>query len=106
MINKKGSARFDPFTDLILDEYERKLEESIERGEWKSVQNKKKTKKMFEDAAKQYVQLQKSKKITLRINQKDLIRLKARAKRKNIPYQTLLNALVRDYVEGKYALTV
>lgn len=106
MTKKVTKTQIDPFQDLVLDDYEKELEESMDRGEWKSGKDQTATKKMFEEAAKQYVLLQKSKKITLRLNQGDLIRLKARAKRKNIPYQTLLSALVRDYVEGKYPLAI
>jgi len=50
--------------------------------------------------------LQKSKPVTLRINQFDLIRVKAKAKRKNIPYQTLLGFLIRQYAQGEYKLTI
>ena len=31
----------------------------------------------------------------------DLIKVKARAKRNNVPYQTMLNALIRQFVEGR-----
>jgi hypothetical protein len=34
------------------------------------------------------------------------IKIKAKAKRKNIPYQTLLGALLHDFAEGKRELTV
>ena len=104
MNKKKQVKQFDPFENLVLDDYEKEIETSIARGEWQPVENSEEMKKMFQEAAKRYTQLQQSQKITLRINQGDLIRLKAKANKKNIPYQTLLNALIRDYVTGVYSI--
>lgn len=69
----------DPFKGLVLDEEEQAIE----------------------DAARQYVQLNTSKPITLRVKQTDLIKIKAKAKRSNIPYQTLLGAVLHDFAENK-----
>src|SRR5579859_7796359 len=91
----------DPFADLILDEDEKELEEALERGEFEESSDFENTKKMLEGAAQQYRQLNTSKSVTLRINQLDLIKIKAKAKRNNIPYQTLLGALLHDFAEGK-----
>ncbi|MDA1316710.1 MAG: hypothetical protein O3B87_01645 [bacterium] len=103
---KKTNKQFDPFKNLILDKYEKEIEASLERGEWVSAENQEKMKEMFKDAAMRHRLLQESKKITFRINQGDLIRLKAKAKDTNIPYQTLLGALIRDYVDGEYKITL
>lgn len=94
------------FDQQLLDQEEQVIEEALERGEYESIGNLEETKKMLAEAAKRYKQLNTSKPITIRINQLDLIKLKARAKKKNIPYQTLLSALVNDYVEGRHKLTV
>lgn len=96
----------NPFDQQFLDREEQVIEEALERGEYESIGNLEETKKMLAEAAKRYKQLNTSKPITIRINQLDLIKLKARAKKKNIPYQTLLGALVNDYVEGRRKLTV
>lgn len=45
-----------------------------------------------------------SKSVTLRINQLDLIKIKAKAKCNNIPYQTLLGVLVHDFAKDKKEL--
>lgn len=96
--------KFDPFKNLVLDEYEKEIEASIARGEWKPVENAEEMKKMWKEAARRHNELNKSKKITLRVKQADLIKLKAKAKRTSIPYQTLLGALIRDFVEGDYSV--
>lgn len=97
---------YDPLTNLILDEEEKLLEEAFERGEYEEADDFEQTKEMLADAAKRYKQLNISKPVTFRVNQLDLIKLKAKAKKRNIPYQTLLSALVNDYVEGRKQLSL
>ena len=41
------------------------------------------------------------KQISARLSERDLMRLKARALEKGIPYQTLLSSIVHQYVEGR-----
>lgn len=94
----------NPFHNLILDDYEKEIEQSIARDEWTPVDNPEEMKRLFQEAAVKHKELQKAKKITIRVNQADLIKLKAKANRKNIPYQTLLSALIRDFVEGDYSI--
>lgn len=91
----------DPFANLILDEEEKLLEKSLERGEFEENSNFENTKKMLQEASSLYLELHKSKPVTLRVNQLDLIKIKAKAKRKQIPYQTLLGALLHDFAEGR-----
>jgi len=96
----------NPFINLILDEEEKQLEEALEKGEFEENPDLEMTKKMLKEAVHQYRQLHISKPVTLRINQLDLIRIKAKAKRKQIPYQTLLGVLLHDFAEGKRELSI
>lgn len=91
----------DPFADLILDDEEKALEAALEKGEFEEIPDFENTKKILEEAARQYRLLHTSKPVTLRINQLDLIKIKAKAKRNNIPYQTLLGAVLHDFAEDK-----
>jgi len=88
-------------TNTKLDNQEKRIEKALERGEFVSVSSLDKNKKMFEEAAKNYRKLTQTKRITIRVNNEDLIKIKARAKRNNVPYQTLLKALIRQFVEGR-----
>lgn len=99
----KNSTK-DPFVGLILDDEEKSIEAALERGEFQEAPESKTTKKELAEAARRYRQLNTSKPVTLRINQLDLIKIKAKAKRNNIPYQTLLGALVHDFAENKKEL--
>lgn len=95
-----------PFSNLILDEEEQLLEAALAKGEFEEVSNFDDTKKMLTEAANRYHQLNTSKPVTLRINQLDLIKIKAKAKRNNIPYQTLLGAVVHDFAEDRKELKI
>jgi len=93
----------DLFKNLILTDEEQRIEKSLEQGNWKSISNLDKQKKELQKVATHTLDLRKSKRITFRVNQGDLVKLKAKAMRKNIPYQTLLGSLIRNYVEGRYS---
>jgi predicted DNA binding CopG/RHH family protein len=96
----------DPFSNLVLDEGEQLLETAFEKGDFEEASDIEDTKKMLIEAAERYRQLNTSKPITLRINQLDLIKIKAKAKRNNIPYQTLLGAVVHDFAEDRKELKI
>jgi predicted DNA binding CopG/RHH family protein len=96
----------DPFANLVLDEEERAIEDALERGEYVSDPNFKQSKKMIEEAAKRYKELNTTKPITLRVKQTDLIKIKAKANRNGIPYQTMLSALLHDFADGKKELVI
>jgi predicted DNA binding CopG/RHH family protein len=91
---------------VILDDEEQAIEDAIVRGEYRDASDPRASKRMVEDAASRYSQLNSTKPITLRVRQTDLIRIKAKARRNNIPYQTLLSALLHDFAEGEKELTI
>ena len=103
-MGKKQSNKYiksDP-----LDDYEMELEDFLNKGEYRSVGNLRETKKMFQEAARRHKELLKTKRITLRVNQEDLLKVKAKAKRVRIPYQRLLNALIHQFAEGKREIKI
>lgn len=100
------NKNFDPFENLKLDEFEQEIEDALEQKEYVSGSNFEDTKKMFEEAAKRHIELQESKSITLRVKNVDLIKVKAKAKRSGIAYQTLIGLLIRQYVEGETKMTL
>ncbi len=102
----KKRNNLDPFTNLILDEEEKHLEQALERGEFEEFSNFEDTKKMLQEAAFMYKKLHTAKPITLRVNQLDLIKIKAKAKRKQIPYQTLLGTLLHEFAEGERKISI
>jgi len=89
---------------MKLDNQEKRIEKALERGEFVRVLNLKATKKLFKEAVKNYKELTRTKRITIRVNNEDLIKVKAKAQRSNMPYQTLLNVLIRQFAEGRTVL--
>ena len=75
-----------------LDEEERQLLEEIERGEWVPVKNLAKAKKEAMEIARNT--LNKTRNINIRLSERDLQKLKAKAVREGIPYQTLASSIL------------
>lgn len=89
-----------------LDDYEKKLEEFLNKGEFETVENEEKSFTELQEAAKNYLRLQKSKPITLRVKQENLIKFKARAKNVGIPYQRIINTFIDLYGNNKIRLAI
>lgn len=98
--------KFDPFENLVLDEYEQELEEFLNRGEYVSDPHFAENKKMFQEAAKRHRVLRETKSITLRLKKEDLIKVKAKAIQNKIPYQTLIGLLIHKYVKGETKISL
>lgn len=75
-----------------LDKEEQELLGEIERGEWKPVKNFAKRKQELMQIARNT--LNKTRNINLRLTERDLQKLKAKAAREGIPYQTLAASLI------------
>lgn len=86
-MNKKNSS---------LDKEERQILKEYEQGVSKSVPNIKKEVAYFKEVAKQSTARTKS--INLRLSERDLHRIKAKAAAEGVPYQTLLASLIHKYV--------
>lgn len=89
-----------------MDDYERELEAFLEKGEFVEAENIEQIRKDMQESARLYFELQKSRPITLRVKKADLIKVKAKAKKNNIPYQTLLNTLIHQFAEGKTQVVI
>lgn len=100
------TTKFNPFDDLVLDEEEQAIEDAIERDEYVDAPDFEKTKKILQEAARRYTKLNTSKPITIRIKQTDLIKIKAKARKSEIPYQTLIGAVLHDFAEGNKTLVI
>jgi predicted DNA binding CopG/RHH family protein len=80
-------------------EEEAALIESIEKDEWKRVKNFTALKKSLEEAARQT--MQKDQRMNIRIAQRDLLGLKAKALEEGMPYQTLVSSILHKYITGR-----
>jgi predicted DNA binding CopG/RHH family protein len=81
-----------------LDKDEMKLAKSLENEEWIADLTKKE-KKQYEEYA--LYSLSKRKRINIRMSERDLKKIQAKAIEEGIPYQSLISMLIHKYNEGK-----
>jgi predicted DNA binding CopG/RHH family protein len=81
-----------------LDKHEMELAKSLENEEWISDFTKKE-KKQYEEYAR--YSLSKRKRINIRMSERDLKKIQAKAIEEGIPYQSLISMLIHKYNEGK-----
>lgn len=82
-----------------LDEYEKDILKSYEKGEWKSVDNRKEEMEKYRKYAEQ--SLKKDKRINIRLSSKDLVDIQKRAIAEGMPYQTLIASIIHKYNTGR-----
>ncbi len=87
--------------EAYLDKEERKLAKSLENEEWVSDLNEKE-KKQYEEYAG--YSLNKQKRINIRMTERDLKKIRAKAIEEGIPYQSLISMLIHKYNEGKISI--
>ena len=80
-----------------LDDYEKEVLKFYEKGKLKSVPNKKQEIARYQSYAKS--SLDKTKNINIRISERDLLKVKALALKKGLPYQTLISSIVHQHSE-------
>jgi predicted DNA binding CopG/RHH family protein len=81
-----------------LDKDEMELAKSLENEEWISDLTKKQKKQYAEYAR---YSLSKRKRINIRMSERDLKKIQAKAIEEGIPYQSLISMLIHKYNEGK-----
>jgi predicted DNA binding CopG/RHH family protein len=84
-----------------LDEYEKGILESFERGELKPVKNSPAEKKRIQTYASGF--LKKNKRVNIRIAEYDLKAIQVKAMEEGIPYQTLISSVLHKFVNGRLA---
>lgn len=87
-----------------LDKEELQILRDVEAGKYKSVANLKEEIKRAREAAKNT--LQKTKNINIRLPLRDIQKLKAKAIENNLPYQTLISMLLRQYTKGEIRISL
>jgi predicted DNA binding CopG/RHH family protein len=86
--------------DVKLDPEEKELLESVERDEWKTVDNAEEEADFARKAAANF--LRKDERVTLRLSSGDLDRLKQKAAYKGLPYQTFIASVLHEYAAGHF----
>ena len=87
--------------EAYLNKEERKLAKSLETEEWVSDLNEKEKKQYGKYAI---YSLNKQKRINIRMTERDLKKIRAKAVEEGIPYQSLISMLIHKYNEGKISI--
>ena len=82
-----------------LEEYEKELLKALNKAGYKSVPNLKREMARYRAIAK--ATLTKKRNINIRISESDLLKIKAKAARKGLPYQTMITSLIHQYSTGQ-----
>lgn len=82
-----------------LDDEERDILESYNRGEWKPVPGTEADLKKYQEYAR--ATFKKDKRVNIRISGKDLEAIQKRALEEGLPYQTLMASILHKYVSGR-----
>jgi predicted DNA binding CopG/RHH family protein len=81
-----------------FDKNEKDLARSLEKEEWISDLTTKE-RKQYEEYAR--YSLNKKRRINIRMSERDLKKIRAKAIEEGIPYQSLISMLIHKYNEGK-----
>jgi len=95
-------SKKDPFAPL--DEEERQLMEDIENDVFVQVPNVEEVKAALQQAA---INTQRKRQnINLRVDPADIAKIKAKAAKGGLPYQTLIAALIHQYANDQITLQI
>ena len=93
--------------DVKLSDYEKKIEDALLRDDNNLIFSiDPKDNAIFHKAAQNYVYAQKTERINIRVKVGDLMQIKAKATKNNIPYQTLLKMLIHKYATGQLEIAL
>jgi predicted DNA binding CopG/RHH family protein len=87
--------------EKYLDKDEMELARSLENEEWVSDLTKEE-KEQYEEYSR--YSLNKQKRINIRMSERDLKKIRAKAIEEGIPYQSLISMLIHKYNEGKISI--
>jgi predicted DNA binding CopG/RHH family protein len=82
-----------------LNQEEKELLKSVERGEWKSVRRPEAERGRYRKYAE--ATFKKGRRINIRISAQDLDAIRKRALEEGLPYQTLISSLLHKYAAGR-----
>jgi predicted DNA binding CopG/RHH family protein len=91
-------TKFDPFKDLVLDEYEQEIEDAINSGEFKPTPISKTEMAQFKKAAENTLKLmKKDTNMNIRVSHNTKIALQKKAAKLGLRYQTLVGSILHQY---------
>lgn len=86
---------------LRLSEAERKIEAEIDSGIWKSV-DKNEAHRLHAEMVESASSGNKDARVNLRLNPEDVMKIREKAEREGIPYQTLIASVLHKYATDQF----
>lgn len=83
---------------IILDQEEKSILDSFDKGEFKSIKNKNAEMARLRQYAVNT--MQKNKRINIRLSERDLFGIQTKATEEGLPYQTLISSILHKYLTG------
>jgi predicted DNA binding CopG/RHH family protein len=84
---------------MKLDVHEKKLLDSVERGEWKSAKGGRRERARYSRYAK--ATFREDRRLNIRLSSKDLEAIQKRALAEGLPCQTLISSLLHKFASGR-----
>lgn len=84
--------------EIALEQEEKRLLDSFEKNEWKTIKNFKEAKGVAEKTAKKT--LSKDVRINIRLSSSDVSNIKEIAAYEGLPYQTLIASILHKFAAG------
>ena len=94
---KKNKPKADSDTIKYFDDEERDMIESFENSSVKIKPISAKRKKFWQQVAANSIAERKKKALSVRFGERDIDRIKAKAAKKGLPYQTLIASVIHQY---------
>ena len=85
--------------NVTLSDFEKEVVDFVESGSPKSIPNIESEKLRYKQIAKD--QIERKKRINLRLLESDIARMKSQAIREGLPYQTLISSVIHKYATGQ-----
>jgi len=87
-----------------IDSEEKEVMESFDKGEFVSVKDKDKVIRELKASAKNTIA--KTRLVSIRLSEKDLVKIKAKSIETGIPYQTLIGSVLHQFAEDKIKIVL
>lgn len=84
---------------MKLIKEEKDILDSVEKGEWKQISNFKQEAERYQEAAE--ATLRKSKRVNIRMTERDLIHFQKAALHEGLPYQIFISSILHKYINGR-----
>ncbi|MBC8412282.1 MAG: antitoxin [Nitrospira sp.] len=82
-----------------MNKEDKTIQDSVEKGEWKSVRGAKGKINKYQEYAK--ATFRKDRRVNIRISEKDLVGIQKRAVEEGLPYQTLMSSILHKFISGR-----